>query len=124
LPLLWRRRTQSLEKIGESGLLIGVRPNEVYDETEFSFESGDRLLLYTDGLIEAENALGESFGDAALPTLINQHINSSPDQFADLLLREVQDWSLSGPGKGQEDDITIVVLDLKDGREDHAVRSA
>jgi len=124
LPLLWRRSTQALEKIGESGLLIGVRPNEVYDETEFNFESGDRLLLYTDGLIEAENASGESFGDAALPTLINQHSNSTSDQFADLLLREVHDWSLSGPGKGQEDDITIVVIDLKNGREDRAVGSA
>jgi sigma-B regulation protein RsbU (phosphoserine phosphatase) len=60
-PLLWRRRTQSLEKVGESGLLLGVRANEAYHESEFHFEAGDRLLLYTDGLVEAENASGESF---------------------------------------------------------------
>ena len=65
-PLLWRRGKQSLEVLGETGLLLGVRPKEAYVENEFSFEVGDRLLVYTDGLLEAENAAGESFGDAAL----------------------------------------------------------
>jgi sigma-B regulation protein RsbU (phosphoserine phosphatase) len=112
-PLLWHRRTQSLEKLGESGLLLGVRPDEAYDESEFRFETGDRLLLYTDGLIESENASGESFGDAALPMFINDKRNCGTEQFADLLLREALAWSSDGPGKGQEDDITFVVIDLK-----------
>jgi len=112
-PLLWRRRTQSLEKVGESGLLLGVRPDEAYDESEFHFEAGDRLLLYTDGLIEAENALGESFGEAALQAFINERRNSGTEQFAELLLREALAWSRDGRGKGQEDDITFVVIDLK-----------
>jgi serine phosphatase RsbU (regulator of sigma subunit) len=117
LPLLWRRRTQSLERLGEVGLLLGVRPSETYTESEFHFESGDRLLLYTDGLIEAENASGESFGGAALPALINKNQNCGTEQFADLLLREALAWSRHGPGRGQEDDITILVIDLKAGRE-------
>jgi sigma-B regulation protein RsbU (phosphoserine phosphatase) len=117
LPLLWRRRTQSLEKLGESGLLLGVRPGETYNESEFHFESGDRLLLYTDGLIEAENASGESFGGAALPALIKRNQNCGTEQFVDLLLQEALAWSRQGPGKGQEDDITIVVIDLKTGSE-------
>jgi phosphoserine phosphatase RsbU/P len=117
LPLLWRRRTQSLERLGESGLLLGVRPSETYSESEFHFESGDRLLLYTDGLIEAENASGESFGGAALPALIDKNQNCGTEQFVDLLLREVLAWSRNGPGKGQEDDITIVVIDLETGGE-------
>jgi sigma-B regulation protein RsbU (phosphoserine phosphatase) len=117
LPLLWRRRTQSLERLGEAGLLLGVRPSETYTESEFHFESGDRLLLYTDGLIEAENASGESFGRAALPALINKNQNCGTEQFADLLLREALAWSRHGPGRGQEDDITILVIDLKAGRE-------
>lgn len=113
-PLLWRRRTQSLEKIGKPGLLLGVRQNEAYDESEFHFESGDRLLLYTDGLVEAENASGESFGDSALQAFIKERRNLAPEQFAGLLLSDVLAWSQDGPGKGQEDDITIVVIDLKD----------
>ncbi len=117
-PLLWHRRTQSLEKLGESGLLLGVRPNETYDEYEFRLEAGDRLLLYTDGLSEAENASGESFGETALPAFINDKRDCGTEQFSDLLLREALAWSHDGRGKGQEDDITIVVIDMK-GRGDH-----
>ena len=117
-PLLWHRSTQSLEKLGESGLLLGVRQNEIYDESEFHFEAGDRLLLYTDGLVEAENASGESFGEVALPAFINENRDCGTEQFVELLLRETLAWSRNGPRKGQEDDITIVAIDLK-GRADH-----
>jgi phosphoserine phosphatase RsbU/P len=113
LPLLWRDKTQSLEKLGESGLLLGVRPNEAYNESEFHFEAGDRLLLFTDGLSEAENASGESFGESALKAFINDKRSCGTEQFADLLLREVLIWSRDGQGKRQEDDITFVVIDLK-----------
>ena len=100
-------------EIGESGLLLGVRPNEAYDESEFRFEAGDRLLLFTDGLSEAENASGESFGEAALQAFINDKRNCGTELFADLLLREALIWSRDKRGNGQEDDITFVVIDLK-----------
>jgi hypothetical protein len=112
-PLLWRRRVQTLERLGESGLLLGVRVNEPYDETEFHFEAGDRLLLYTDGLTEAENASGESFGELALSAFIRDRRDVGTEQFADLLLEEALAWSRKGRGTGQEDDITFVVIDLK-----------
>lgn len=112
-PLLWRCRAQTLERIGESGLLLGVRENEAYDETEFHFEAGDRLLLYTDGLIEAENTFGESFGEVALSAFIRDKRNVGTEQFADLLLQETLAWSRKGRGTRQEDDITFMVIDLK-----------
>jgi serine phosphatase RsbU (regulator of sigma subunit) len=66
-------------------------------------------LLYTDGLAEAENASGESFGDAALPAFINEKQDCGTEQFVELLLGEALAWSRNG----QEDDITIVAIDLK-----------
>jgi sigma-B regulation protein RsbU (phosphoserine phosphatase) len=110
LPLLWHRSTQSLEKIGESGLLLGVRADEPYGEREFHFDAGDRLLLYTDGLTEAENASGESFGDAALGAFIEKKQECGTEQFVELLLQEAVAWSHNG----QKDDITILAIDLKD----------
>jgi sigma-B regulation protein RsbU (phosphoserine phosphatase) len=111
-PLLWRRGKQSLEVLGETGLLLGVRPKEAYADSEFSFEVGDRVLLYTDGLLEAENAAGESFGNAALGTFIKERQEFGAEQFVDLLLKEVLAWSRDGTRAGQEDDITIVVIDI------------
>jgi len=111
-PLLWRRRRQALEKLEETGLLLGVRPNEPYVENEFSFEIGDRLLLYTDGLVEAENAGGESFGEVALPTFIREKQGLGAHPFAELLLNEVLAWSRNGTQQRQEDDITMLVIDI------------
>jgi sigma-B regulation protein RsbU (phosphoserine phosphatase) len=65
-------------------------------------------LLYTDGLTEAENASGESFGDAALGAFINKKQECGTEQFVELLLQEVVAWSHNG----QKDDITIVAIDL------------
>jgi sigma-B regulation protein RsbU (phosphoserine phosphatase) len=112
-PLLWRRRAQTLEKLGDSGLLLGVRANETYKENEFHFERGDRLLVYTDGLTEAENAAEESFGETELPAFIHNMRDCGTEEFADRLLQDALAWSRDGRGKGQRDDITIVVIDLK-----------
>jgi serine phosphatase RsbU (regulator of sigma subunit) len=115
--LVWRRARQQLEKLNGEGLLLGVRPNECYDAREVSFETGDRLLLYSDGLVEAENGDGESFGDAALPAFIQERQNLGTEQFVDLLLENVLDWSRSGSAGGQEDDITILVVDIQGSSE-------
>ncbi len=72
---------------------------------------GERLLLYTDGLTEAENANGESFGDVMLPRFIREHEALDVDAFADGLQHAVREWSLSGK-HGQADDITFIVADL------------
>jgi sigma-B regulation protein RsbU (phosphoserine phosphatase) len=104
-----------LEKLEETGLLLGVRPNEPYAESDFSFEIGDRLLLYTDGLLEAENAAGQSFGEAVLPTFIQEKQGLGTQQFVDLLLNEVLAWSGDGTQSRQEDDITMLVIDIHGG---------
>jgi sigma-B regulation protein RsbU (phosphoserine phosphatase) len=83
------------------------------------FEAGDRLLLYSDGLVEAENVAGESFGDSALATFIQEKQSLGAEQFVDLLLKDAIAWSLGGSMKGQEDDITIVVMDIQDSAKSH-----
>ena len=54
--LLWQRATRTLIKLSESGLLLGVRPTEEYAQTDFRLERGDRLLDYSDGMVEATNS--------------------------------------------------------------------
>lgn len=57
-PLLWRHRKQRLQALDTPGLLLGVRSGEIFSESIFNFEAGDRLLVYSDGLTEAENKAG------------------------------------------------------------------
>jgi sigma-B regulation protein RsbU (phosphoserine phosphatase) len=111
-PLLWRRKQQSLLKLDATGLLLGVRSNEVYSDSQFTFEAGDRLLVYTDGLVEAENAKGESFGDVMLSELIELYQDLDANAFAQRIQDVVLAWYRTGRVGGQSDDITLVVVDL------------
>jgi sigma-B regulation protein RsbU (phosphoserine phosphatase) len=112
-PLLWRSSTQTLHKLNETGLLLGVRFDETYSETEFTFVPRDRLLLYTDGLLEAENSAGQSYGDFALKEFMETQQGLAAEPFVDRLLREVLAWSGGNGQPGQLDDITLVVVDVR-----------
>jgi sigma-B regulation protein RsbU (phosphoserine phosphatase) len=69
-------------------------------------ESSDRLLLYTDGIVEASNATGDFFGQDALCDLLRKTAGLSPSAAADSILSSVRRWSVN-----QDDDLTVLVCD-------------
>jgi serine phosphatase RsbU (regulator of sigma subunit) len=81
-------------------LPLGLDPGSAYEETQLFLRSGDRLALYTDGLVEARNASGELFGFDRLRSLFSR----SPTA------EEATDAAVTF---GQEDDITVVTLTLR-----------
>ena len=110
--LLWQRSARTLLELNEGGLLLGVRPSEEYGQTEFMLEAGDRLLVFTDGLVEAVNARGETFGEAHLGKFIVTHQDLPAERFAERLLDEVLGWPENVSTHAQADDITFVVIDI------------
>jgi sigma-B regulation protein RsbU (phosphoserine phosphatase) len=110
-----------LLRLNENGLLLGVRLNETYSDAEFSLEPGDRLLVYTDGLVEATNPDGLEFGEMPLEQFITRNADLSANQFAEQLLQEVLAWPGNHNRHPQSDDITIVVIDA--GRQRVPARS-
>jgi sigma-B regulation protein RsbU (phosphoserine phosphatase) len=112
-PLLWRHRKQRLQALDTPGLLLGVRSGEIFSESAFSFEAGDRLLVYSDGLTEADNKTGVSFGDGKLSALLAEKQMLPAEQFATTLLEQVLAWSTHDSERSQADDITFVVVDLQ-----------
>jgi sigma-B regulation protein RsbU (phosphoserine phosphatase) len=111
-PLLRRRKTRRVDCLDQGGMLLGVLKEQTYQETLFRFAAGDRLLMYSDGLTEAENPKGSAFGDATLMELLEASDHLTAKEFASALLQKVLQW----PGKGSEphqaDDITFVVVDF------------
>jgi serine phosphatase RsbU (regulator of sigma subunit) len=112
--LLFRQTIQRLYEFEENGLILGFRSNEDYPNIEIDLESGDRILMYTDGIVEAGNVSEEFFGEKRLKETIAVHQHSSPDDFATVLLNEVDSWTRRDGSSAQSDDITVVVIDVSE----------
>ncbi len=99
-----------MERIESNGLLFGVTPEPDYPVCDMQICAGDRLLLYTDGLIELENSKGDSLGDSRLEGVIRESQSRSPSDLVDQLLSEIRLWQPAA--QGQQDDITLGVIDV------------
>lgn len=111
--LLWQGATATLRELQQNGLLMGFRPGARYTSVEFELQGRDRILLYTDGITEASNAAGECFGERRLPQFIQEQQQLPAGEFVDRLLHEVAQWSGQGTGEAREDDLTLVVIDVR-----------
>jgi len=110
-PLLhWRAADGTLTRIESNGLLFGVPLNSDYPACNIGLASGDRLLLYTDGFTEPENAAGESFGDRRLEQVLRENQSQPAPELAERLLAQLCAWQPAG--LTQQDDITLIVIDV------------
>ncbi len=118
LPTLVRRRGgDTWETIepddpgdGFVNLPLGVVPDATYDQGIVKLQSGDRLLLYTDGVIEAPGPDGELFGQDRLHETLNRLADSSLPELKQGLLAAVREHS---GGTLAHDDVTIMALEVR-----------
>jgi sigma-B regulation protein RsbU (phosphoserine phosphatase) len=109
-PPLLRWREGKLEGIESNGLLFGVIPEADYPVYDLSIHSGDRFLLYTDGVIEPQNAAGDCFGDQKLEQVVRDNQSRPPAELSEQLLSEIRVWQSASAA--QQDDITLIVIDV------------
>jgi len=106
-PPLWVRN-DGVEELGETDLLLGVVSRAEYTNRRVTLAPGDALILFTDGVSEAENAEGHELGtetvSAAVKTLHGAH--------ADVLAQTVDEAVLAHVGEPDAlgDDVTLVVV--------------
>ena len=107
-PPMQLLRDSAVREIAENGLMLAAFDFATYAEIALPLQAGDRLLLYTDGLIEAANSAGEFFGRDRLAVLLLQTASLPPDQAADAILASVRGWHQT-----QEDDLTLILCDFR-----------
>jgi len=112
-PLMLASPTDGkVREIEENGLMLGLFADAAYSSVEMRITPGDRCLLYTDGIFEASNAAQEEFGKSRCKEFLQSRRNISPGRFADDLLNDIATFSGLNSGRPQEDDITMLVLDI------------
>ncbi len=109
-PPVLLHRDGSHTMLTPSDLVLGVAPDWQYHQREIQLRAGDRLVLFTDGLVEVENPLGEQFGVGRLIRILQQNAGESARTLHDRVLRALSEFS-----KGlYRDDITLLVLAVPD----------
>ena len=110
-PLLLSGAGQTADELGERGAALGLLPAEIYATTELLLSPGDRLMVYSDGLVEAKSPDGTLFALERLRGALLDHAALPADDWADQLLELLTRWV----GKTHltlDDDLTLVVLDI------------
>jgi CheY-like chemotaxis protein len=111
--LLWRKKSGSTAEVLENGLMLGPSPHSTYSQITWPLEGGDRIVLFTDGIVEARNPSGEEFGMNRLKRFVEQNHALPTDRFGDALLDGLRHWSGHSCGEAQSDDITLLAVDFK-----------
>jgi phosphoserine phosphatase RsbU/P len=105
-PPMLLLRNGKVTEVAENGLVLAAFDFATYSTAAQRLQPGDRLLLYTDGVVEAASASGEFFGQELLGALLQQTATIAPADAADRIISAVQQWSQS-----QDDDLTVLVCD-------------
>ncbi|MBX9582883.1 MAG: SpoIIE family protein phosphatase [Gemmataceae bacterium] len=109
-PLRYVRATGAVEPLSAQGFMLGIMPGEVYREKSVTLEPGDRVCLYTDGVVEGRNEIGEAFGADRLRSALAECGREPADRLAGTLIGRQQAFTGGHPAA---DDITLVVGELR-----------
>ncbi|OGO40778.1 MAG: hypothetical protein A2W36_05055 [Chloroflexi bacterium RBG_16_58_14] len=93
------------------GFPLGIMPGASYEVCEASLRPGERLLLYSDGLVEAHNPGKEMYGDRRLQEIMQS--TNTGDELIDRLLSVLGEFT--GEDWEQEDDVTLVAVQRLNG---------
>lgn len=93
--------------LNASGLPLAAFSTAEYAEQEQVLEKDSLLVVYTDGVTEAERADGEAFGEQRLAALCRQYMTAAPQRIVEQITAAVSEWT---GGKELADDVTLVVL--------------
>jgi phosphoserine phosphatase RsbU/P len=93
---------------------IGMFADSRFESTKFQLAKDDILVAYTDGITEAANASGELWGVERLESLLRSCGRMEPAEIVERILAEVSDFA---HGEPQRDDVTLVVMKVREGCE-------
>jgi serine phosphatase RsbU (regulator of sigma subunit) len=105
--LIYRLKEKSVEEILLKGMPLGSMNKFPYKKIENHLNSGDRVLLYSDGLPELANENNEMYGYDRIKTEFHSVGDKEPEEIVDHLKNSASQWA---NGKDPDDDVTFVVI--------------
>ena len=105
---LFRSATGTIEELASDAYFLGMFDFATYQTRDFRLDKGDILVVYSDGLTDAENQQEEMFGKERLLRVIHQEAPSGSQALERRFLKAIEEFTQGMP---QTDDITFVVVE-------------
>lgn len=108
-PFLLKKSNGELEitELEKTGTLVGIFQENTWEMKEIHIAPGDTLVLYTDGITEAQNRTGQFYGIERLLNTLRDKINPAAEALRNAILEDVQTFMETSP---RLDDITLIVI--------------
>jgi sigma-B regulation protein RsbU (phosphoserine phosphatase) len=106
-PPILLHASGEVERLDRGGPVLGILSGAGYEEGTCQLDPLDLLLLYSDGITEANNPEEVEFGDGRLLTILRQNCHLSAEEISSRIIDEVQAWM---GGTHTLDDITVVLV--------------
>ena len=106
-PPFVRRANGSIERLASTGIALGMFDGSTYEDGHTSVQPHDILVLYSDGITEAENPAGQPFEEAGLERVVAAHALVAPGELAPTILRAVEAHARDFRFV---DDLTVLIL--------------
>src|SRR5215207_8738159 len=101
------RADGSVERLTTGGMVVGAFPAVDFEEGRTTLGEGDMLVVFSDGVTEAQNATGEEYGEARLSSFVAARSDDSANNLRREVFEEIDRWS----GDAERgDDQTLVIL--------------
>jgi hypothetical protein len=104
-PIL-RRSNGAIERLDVGGLPLGIQPEAKYESASITLAPGDWLIIFTDGLVEAENAHQEEYGENRLLSALEAGVSATPKGLLEQLMANLDLFVGATP---QHDDVTCLL---------------
>jgi serine phosphatase RsbU (regulator of sigma subunit) len=97
----------TVEQLASGGLPLGIKPDAEYREGRTQMQKGDVLVIYSDGVTEAQSPTGEEFGATRLYEVVSRNIEASAAGIRDRIESSLTKFA---QGTSAADDITLVIV--------------
>jgi phosphoserine phosphatase RsbU/P len=105
-PIL-RRQSGAIERLDAGGVPLGIIGDTLYQSASTTLQQGDWLVIFTDGVVEAEDAQQQEYGEMRLTSILHGGTGLTPVK---LLSRIMVDLDLFAANTPQHDDMTCVLV--------------
>ena len=105
-PIL-RRQSGSIERLQVGGVPLGILEDAPYESGSVTLQSGDWLVIFTDGVVEAENQREDEYGEPRLFTVLQAGVTYAPAALLNYIMGDLDGFVANAP---QHDDVTLLLL--------------